>query len=138
MKKNQFLDGHYIGIVGVVIFVFYIANVLFMSYTIRSSYSERIIRALGAMTKTYGEISKEVVDSVMNSSDETYAEGKIVLKKYGYYLSGDTLIKNSMNREILDISVLLFISIAFLLTSLYFMFKKKRRSMTLWRIYPIR
>lgn len=123
MKKNQFLDGHYIGIVGVVIFVFYIANVLFMSYTIRSSYSERIIRALGAMTKTYGEISKEVVDSVMNSSDETYAEGKIVLKKYGYYLSGDTLIKNSMNREILDISVLLFISIAFLLTSLYFMFK---------------
>lgn len=123
MKKNNFLDGRYIFIIGLIVFVFYILNVVFMSLTIRSSYSERIIQALGAMTATYGHIDKEVVDSVMNNSSENYQGGKLVLKRYGYNLSGDTLIKNSMNREIAVISVIMFFIILFLMTGLYIMFR---------------
>ncbi len=123
MKKYNFLDGHYIFIIGFLMFAFYIMNVAFMSYTIKTNYSERIISALGAMSETYGDINKEVVDSVLNNKNETYQEGKQILRKYGYNLSGNTLIKNSLNQEITNIAIFNFIIILFLLTSLYIMFK---------------
>ncbi|MGB8454857.1 MAG: HAMP domain-containing sensor histidine kinase [Anaerocolumna sp.] len=123
MKKYNFLDGHYIFVIGFLVFALYIINVVFVSFTIKTSYSERIISTFGAMSETYGDINKEVVDSVLNNNRETYREGKQILKKYGYNLSGNTLIENSLNQEVLSIVIFTFSIILFLLTSLYFMFQ---------------
>ncbi len=123
MKKYNFLDGYFVFIIGFAVFAFYILNVVFMSYTIRNSYSQRIISALGAMSESYGDIGKEVVDNVMNNNNEAYLKGKLILKKYGYNQSGDTLIKDSMNREIMEISIFMLAIILFLMSCLYIMFK---------------
>lgn len=127
MKKNNFLDGRYILAIGLTVLVLYIINVVFMSLTIRSSYSERIIQALGAMSATYGDIDKEVVDNVINNNSETYQEGKRVLKKFGYSLSGDTLIKNSMNEEIIHIAAAVFFILLFLMAGLYVLHRNHMR-----------
>ena len=127
MKKNNFLDGRYISAIGLTVLVLYIINVVFMSLTIRSSYSERIIQALGAMSATYGDIDKEVVDNVINNSGETYQEGKRVLKKFGYSLSGDTLIQNAMNEEILHIAAAVLFILLFLMAGLYVLHRNHMR-----------
>ncbi len=127
MKKNNFLDGRYISAIGLTVLVLYIINVVFMSLTIRSSYSERIIQALGAMSATYGDIDKEVVDNVINNSGKTYQEGKRVLKKFGYSLSGDTLIQNAMNEEILHIAAAVLFILLFLMAGLYVLHRNHMR-----------
>ncbi|GEM_PF-5295985 len=123
MKKYTFLGGHFIFIAGFIVFIFYILNVVFMSYIIRNSYSERIISVLGAMSESYGEIGKEVVDNVMNNNKETYREGTLLLRKYGYNLSGDALLKNSLNREMIDVSIIMLAIVLFPIICLFVMYK---------------
>ncbi len=123
MKKNNFLDGQYILSIGFIVSVLFLVNGIFLSAAIRNSYSERIISALGAMSVTYGDMDKAVVDSVLNGSSQTYGAGLTILKRYGYNLSGPDLIKNAMNQEIVFASLFMFSIILFLLISLTIMYK---------------
>ncbi|WMJ85658.1 sensor histidine kinase [Anaerocolumna sp. MB42-C2] len=122
MKKKYFLDEHFILTIGLLVFTFYIINVSYMSYTIKNSYSERIISVLGAMSEVYGDMNKSVIDTVVKDDHKAYADGIKLLKKYGYRFSGETLIKDSVNREITYLSVFELTIIIFLFLCLTILF----------------
>ncbi|QHQ60098.1 hypothetical protein Ana3638_04285 [Anaerocolumna sedimenticola] len=123
MKKNYFLDGQFVLGIGLLVFTFYIINVSYMSYTIKNSYTERIVSVLGAMSEAYGDMNKSVIDTVMNDDHKAYAAGTKLLKKYGYRLSGEILIKDSINEEITYLSIFELTIILFLLFCLTILFK---------------
>jgi signal transduction histidine kinase len=123
MKKNNFLDMRFIIAVSCCVFVMYFFYVVFMSFTLRNSYSNAIISAVGSISDIYGDIDKQVIDNILNQNNESFRKGEMLLKQYGYGSSGYKIIGNSLNSLIVVIALFVLAVYVFILFCLYLLFK---------------
>ena len=122
MSKDNYLGKQYIILISFVAFLLYVLNVNLMVYLIRKSYSYKLISVFGAMSETYGDIDKSIIDNILNEKTETFQKGMSMLKQNGYGQSGITIIENSINNEIIFISIFVLAILILLIFSLIVMF----------------
>lgn len=123
MRRIDFLDKRFLITISFIVFFLYTLNVIFITITIKDNYSEQIISVLGDIAESGGKLEKQAIDNLMIGNTESYQKGKLVLKKYGYNFSGENLIGNSINRDIIYISIPLFIILIIVLVCFRIMYQ---------------
>lgn len=123
MRKSVFLGKYYILLVSFISLFLYVINYVVLIITVKANYSRQLIAAIGAVYENHGFIEKKVIDNLMSGNLNTLDKGEFVLKKYGYFLSGQGLMEHLISREILIFGVVSLLLMLLILLSFQVMFQ---------------